>query len=370
MAIRNLARRKARNAITVAAIGLATAAFLAAQGTSDSVNTSIDNAYNLYGVDAWVWFQSPVGRGFSQTLRSMPEVTDVEAWASSSASVADDRVTMWGIPPNTELYRYQLTTGRWFNDAEPFAAVVSSVFANSNNYRVGDKLELSVGSEDALLTIVGVVNDNAQGLNSSSRGKIFVPLDTASALMHRTGAADFFAVKLDNSDSQHVEDVLARLERKYHELAPGMLAAYADKESSLEASKILTILLYAMTIIVGAIGGIGIANTLTLNVLERRREIGVMRSIGARDSHMIQIFLTEAMLMAVGGFLLGILIGYPLARFLVYVMSTVLFPLDFVFPATMVAAAFVFTVVLTALASIGPALGAARLKVSSALRYE
>jgi len=370
MAVRNLARRKARNAITVAAIGLATAAFLAAQSTSDSVNTSIDNAYNLYGLDAWVWFQSPVTRGFAETLRSMPEVVDVEPWASSSASVEDARVTMWGIPPDTALYRYRLLAGHWLNANDPDTAVISSVFADSQGYRLGSKLELSVGSENALITVVGIVDDNAQSLSSSSLGKIFVSLDRASQLMHRTGAADFFAVKLDNSDGQHVEDVLAAMERKYHDLAPGMLAAYSDKQSSLEASKILTILLYAMTIIVGTIGGIGIANTLTLNVLERRREIGVMRSIGARDSHMVQVFLTEALVMAVGGFLLGIVIGYPMAHFLVYVMSTVLFPLDFSFPAGMVLTAFGFTVLLTTLASIGPALGAARLRVSTALRYE
>ncbi len=372
MAVRNLARRKARNLVTVTAIGLATASFMAAQSTSDSVHASIDSAYDVYGSDAWVWFQEPVGQGFAATLRSVPEVKEVEAWANSSASVADTRVTMWGIPPNTDLYRYKqkMTQGRWFTDNEPEAVVLSSVFADARGYRVGDKLELTVGGQDSLLTIVGVVNDNAQGLQSSAKGKVFVPLDTAARLMHRSGAADFFAVSLDKHDGPYVEDVLAHLERKYHNLSPGMLAAYADKESSLEASKILSILLYAMTVIVAVIGGIGIANTLTLNVLERRREIGIMRSIGGRNSHLIQVFMTEALLMGGGGFVLGLLMGYPLARFLVWVMSTVLFPLDFVFPAGMVALAVGFTLLLTMVASIGPALGAARLKVSYALRYE
>jgi putative ABC transport system permease protein len=370
MAVRNLARRKARNVITVVAIGLATAAFLAAQSTSDSVNLSIDNAYDVYGSDAWVWFNQPVGQGFAATLRSMPEVREVEAWASSGASVADTRVTMWGVPPNTNLYRYRITSGRWFSDEEPYAAVLSSVFAANKGYRLGDKFELSVGGENAILTVVGLVNDNAQGLQSSSRGKVFVALETAARLMHRFGAADFFALRLDGSEPAHVEEVLARLERKYRDLSPGMLAAYSDKESSLEASKILTILLYAMTVIVGSIGAIGIANTLTLNVLERRREIGVMRSLGGRDSHLIQVFMTEALVMALGGFIIGLLVGWPLARFLVWVMASVLFPLDFSFPATMVLYAFVFTVLLTIAASIGPALGAARLKVSYALRYE
>lgn len=370
ISVRNLARRKGRNVVTIGAIGLATAAFLAAQGTTASVTLSIENAYNVYGADAWVWFNEPVGQGFAATLRSMPEVREVEAWASSRASVGDTFVTMWGIPPNTSLYRYPITVGRWYTDDEPEAAVLSSSFADARKLGPGDSIELSVGGEDARLVVVGLVNDNAQGLQSSSRGKVFVSLDTATRLMRRSGAADFFAVRFDRSDGPYVEETLGRLERKYHNLSPGMLAAYADKESSLEASKILSVLLYAMTVIVGTIGGIGIANTLTLNVLERRREIGIMRSLGGRNWHLIQVFLTEALLMGGMGFLVGLALGYPLARLLVWLMAQVLFPLDFIFPIDMIGTAFLFTLLLTIVASIGPALGAARLKVSTALRYE
>lgn len=370
MALRNLARRKARNMITISAIALATAAFLSAQSTSDSVNLSIENAYNVYGADAWVWFNYPVTQGFANTLRSLPEVAGVEAWASSGAAVEDLRVTMWGIPPTTALYNYNITVGRWLRDEEPYGAVISSRFAETRNYKVGDRLELRVGGESAWLTVVGIVDDNAQGLQSSSKGKVFVPLNTATTLLHTGTSADFFSVRFQAHDGPSVEAALSKIEKKYRELTPGTMAAYADKESSLEASKILTILLYAMTVIVGTIGGIGIANTLTLNVLERRREIGVMRAVGGRNSHLVQVFLTEALAMGSMGFLFGLALGVPMARLLVWLMEQVLFPLDFVFPVGLVISALVFTLLLTMAASIGPALGAARLKVSQALRYE
>lgn len=370
MALRNLARRKVRNMITVGAIALATAAFLSAQSTSDSVNLSIASAYDVYGADAWVWFNTPVTQGFANTLRSLPDVVEVEPWASSSAAVADLRVTMWGMPPETGLYNYKLTAGHWLQAEDPYGAVISSRFSETQGYKLGDRLELRVGGQNAWLTVVGLVNDNAQGLQSSSRGKVFVTLTTANTLLRRGSNADFFSVRFQAHDGPSVEASLAAIEKKYRQLTPGMMAAYADKESSLEASKILSILLYAMTIIVGTIGGIGIANTLTLNVLERRREIGVMRAVGGRDSHLIQVFLTEAVAMGGVGFLIGLALGLPLARLLVWLLEQVLFPLDFSFPAYMVFSAFLFTLGLTVLASIGPALGAARLKVSQALRYE
>jgi putative ABC transport system permease protein len=370
MALRNLARRKVRNLVTVGAIALATAAFLAAQSTSDSVNFSIENAYDVYGADAWVWFNAPVTQGFAATLRSLPEVVEVEPWANGPAAVADVRVTMWGLPPDTRLYQYKLTQGRWLDENEPYGTVISSRFAETQGYRLGSRIELRVGGQNAWLTVKGMVNDNAQGLQSSSRGKIFIPLSTANALLRRGTAADFFSVRFQAHDGPSVEAALARIERKYRDLTPGMMAAYSDKAASLEASKILTILLYAMTIIVGTIGGIGIANTLTLNVLERRREIGVMRAVGGRNVHLMQVFLTEALAMGGLGFVIGLALGLPMARLLVWLMEQVLFPLDFVFPVEMVVTALLFTLFLTMLASIGPALGAARLKVSQALRYE
>ena len=370
MAVRNLARRKARNIITVAAIALATAAFLAAQSTTDSVTLSINEAYDVYGSDAWVWFQQPVGQGFASTLLSIPEVQEVEAWANRSAEVGDTHVTMWGVPPDTQLYKHTLTKGEWLRDDEPDAVVLSSAFADTSKLGPGDSLELSSGGRSMWLHVVGLVNDNAQGLQSSSKGKVFVSLATVGRLTNTSGMADFFAVRLDGSDGPHVEATLAKLERKYRDLSPGMLAAYADKNASMEASKILSILLYAMTVIVATIGGIGIANTLTLNVLERRREIGIMRSLGGRNGHLVQVFLTEALMLGGGGFVLGVLLGWPLAWMLVRLMSAVLFPLDFIFPLEMAGSALLFTLLLTIVASIGPALGAARMKVSSALRYE
>jgi putative ABC transport system permease protein len=370
MALRNLGRRKARNMVTIGAIALATAAFLAAQSTSDSVNLSIENAYNVYGTDAWVWFQTPVTESFAQTLESRPGIEKAEPWVSSSAAIGDLKVTLWGMPPGTSLYQYKLTGGKWLTDEDLQGAVLSSRFAERGGYAVGDRIELRVGGADKLLTVVGMVDDNAQGLQSSSQGKVFVPLETANTMLHRGNQADFFSVRFTEHDGPSVEATLASIEKRYRDLSPGMLAAYADKASSLEASKILTILLYAMTVIVATIGGIGVANTLTLNVLERRREIGVMRALGGRNGHLIQVFLTEALAMGGAGFLFGVLLGWPLARLLVWLMEQVLFPLDFTFPVDVVASTFLFTLALTMVASIGPALGAARLKVSQALRYE
>ena len=102
---------------------------------------------------------------------------------------------MWGMPPGTSLYQYKLTGGTWLTDEELQSAVLSSRFAERGGYSVGDRIELRVGGEDKLLTVVGMVDDNAQGLQSSSQGKVFVPLETANTMLHRGNQADFFSVR-------------------------------------------------------------------------------------------------------------------------------------------------------------------------------
>jgi putative ABC transport system permease protein len=370
MAIRNLARRKSRNVITGLVVALATGAFLAALGTSASVDRSIDDLYGLYDVDAWVWFQNPVGQSFTTSLHTLPQVREVEAWANSGGTIEDTRTSVWGLPFDTTLYKKQLIAGRWYTDGEQGVALITAKLAAARGMVIGERFTLQTGGEEALLRVIGIVEDNAAALGSTAVGKVFLPLDVLSRLLHRQGAADFFGVRFADHDPASVDAALTDLERRFRTQAPGMAPAYQDKASSKEASQILSYLLYAMVVIVGVIGGIGIANTLTLNVLERRREIGVMRAIGAGDGHLVQTFLTEALALGGGGYLFGLLIGVPLTWLFNTLLGAVLFPITFVFPPQNVLLAAVFTLLLTLVASVGPALGAARMRVGTALRYE
>ncbi|HUS15110.1 MAG TPA: FtsX-like permease family protein [Chloroflexia bacterium] len=370
MALRNLARRTARNVVTMLVVAFSTAAFLAAQGTSASVDTSFNAWFDIYDIDAFVSFQQPVGDGFATTLRSIPEIVAVDSWINTSATIGPTRTVLWGMPADTDLYRYHLSAGRWYAPGEVGVAVISEVLGQSRGYRIGDRFSLSLSNEETALTVIGIVADNINTLGSTAVGKVFVPRDVAARLLHRQGAADFFVIRLADRSPDGVAQTLATLERKYRSLQPVMETWQSNRNTALDQTAILSKLLYAMVIIVAVIGGIGIANTLTLNVLERRREIGVMRAIGARNGHLVQAFLTEALFIGGGGYLLGLVLGYPLAAGLVAALSAVLFQITFHFPAASVAWAGLFTLALTVLASVGPALGAARLRIGQTLRYE
>jgi putative ABC transport system permease protein len=370
MAVRNLARRKARNAITLAVIAVATAALIAALSTNASVDQAINQVFTTYGADGWIWFQEPIGPQFDGALRAAPEVEAVEPWAVTDAWVKFRRVRLWGLPAETRLYRPVVVAGRWFRPGEPDAVVVSTDLAVNRQIAVGDMVEIDVGQQSRTFHVVGVIVDNSIFLGATIAGKVFAPLGQVERMLGRQDYPDFFALRFHDRTPQGVNAGLVALERRFQRFRPATESVQLDLQAAQRPARLLTLALLAMVVLVGAVGVIGVLNTLTLNVLERRREIGVMRAIGATDRSLALAFVSEGAALGLGGWVVGWLLGLAAGWFFVQALGQVLFRLDYVVTTGMVAAGFGFAVLLVALASVGPALGAARLPPAEALRYE
>jgi putative ABC transport system permease protein len=370
MSLRNLARRKTRSLITMTVIAVAVASSLAAQSTSASVNTAIDQLFLTFRADAWVWFDQWVGSNFVANLRAADGVSTAEVWSLTDGWVGTKAVRVWGVPADTTLYAPRLVAGRWYSDGEPGAVVVSTDLAQENNLHVGDTIDLEIGTDRRPFEVVGITIDNSIFLGSTVAGKVFLSEDVVERMENREGWATFFALGFDQHDPATVEQRLGDLAARFKSYQLGSGSAYQEVSSAKEQSRILSLALYAMTLLIGAMGALGVLNTLTLNVLERRREIGVLRAIGAQDSSLVQVFLTEGLALGLGGWIAGVLIGYPLGQVLVSLMQSVLFHIDYVVSPAMIGTSLLFALALAAVASLAPALGAARLRVGQVLRYE
>jgi len=370
MSLRNLARRKARSIITTLVIAVAVAASLAAQSTSASVDAAIDGLFQTYRADAWAWFDQWVGANFAGHLRAAEGVRAVEVWSFGDAWVGASRARLWGVPADTALYTPRLVAGRWYHAGETDAVVVSTDLAQERNLRVGDTIQVEIADARREFRVVGIVIDNSIFLGSTVAGKVFLPEDVVEKMQNREGWAIFFALAFDAHDPATVEKRLGELQVKFKQYQMGTDSAYREVRGAKEQSRILTLALYAMSLIIGAIGALGVLNTLTLNVLERRREIGVLRSIGAADASLVQVFLTEGLALGLGGWVVGWLGGYPLGQLFLNLMQSVLFHIDYIFSPPMILASLLFALAFATLASLAPALAAARLRVGQALRYE
>jgi putative ABC transport system permease protein len=136
--------------------------------------------------------------------------------------------------------------------------------------------------------------------------------------------------------------------------------------------RILVTLLLAMALLIALVGGLGLMGAMGLSVLERTREIGVMRSIGAQNRAIFQLVVAEGMLIGLISWGLGALVSLPVARLLNRLVGVAMLnvPLRFVFSVDGLLIWLIAVLILSALASLVPARNAVRLAVREILAYE
>lgn len=371
MAIRNTWRRRVRSIITVLVVGIGAAAFIGTQALNASVTTTIDDLYATYAADAWLDFnRAPLPLEFTGELRRDPDIIAAEGWVRDEAYVQQTRTDLWGIPADTSLYKQNLLEGRWFTANEPYDIVVTANLARRLDLHSGSQLKVVVRTREQTYGIVGIVDDESTYLGSSATGKVFMTPENANRLRGRGDIATFYAVRFTDSSPAGVNAAIHRYEEQFRPLNPEAIAAYEDRASTQSTIRILTVLLLAMVIVVAVIGVMGLINTLVLNITERRRELGILRAIGAGGGALLRLLVSEGMVLGFVGFALGLLGGYVLARYLVALAGAKLFKLEFVLSPMMLVATGVMTLAVAAGASVAPGLLAARLRPIEAVRYE
>lgn len=368
--LRNVMRRPGRTIMTLIVVTVAVAAFISTQALSQSVETTVDELYDLYGADGWLSFRRQTSPALASDIASNPNVLQVEAWTSATGAIGAIRTDIWGMPVEDPLYSYRLVEGSWFTRSNPMSAVLSKNLASEINARTGETILLDVGNRRVPLTVSGIVNDSSTYLGSTTTGKVFMATADVNRLVGRTGSVDVFAMKLRSSEPEFVNMTLEQLEEQLRLNGPISLAAHEDQQSARRAIDVLTLMLNAMVVVVAVVGLIGIANTLLINITERRREFGILRTLGARSVHMLTILISEGVALAAIGLVSGVLVGYPLAKVMVNLTSQELFELSFHLSLLNIVATFLVAILAVAAVSSLPGLLASRIQPIQVLRYE
>ena len=242
----------------------------------------------------------------------------------------------------------------------------------------------SVVSREQKLKIVGVSDLDPESMRGPTRAKVFLPLKLAESL-HVMQATDLREISRASSDQPVYSSISVRVKN------PAQIQATEDAIKKMgfttfsiaDASRGLRQffgVLYAFLGIFGSlaliVASIGIVNTLVMAILERRREIGIMKAIGASDSDVRKLFFAEAGAMGVLGGMLGVVFGWAIGQAInfgtnIYLKRQSLPPEHFwAVPWWLVAFAIGFAVVVSLVSGLYPAGRAARLDPVQALRYE
>jgi putative ABC transport system permease protein len=351
-------------------IGLAVATMLAFASVALTVLEVDRTTQRLEGGDLTVWSAAEPGLDASvqELIESDPNVTMAHPMIYSSVELDGER-NVWGLPA-VSTYDPDIVAGRWFTEDEAQAsakvAVMGRALSTLTGSTVGEVVTVETRRGPIDLEIIGLdgrMVNNGQG--------IFAPFETVMA--YEGWTTSNYWVRTAQPDAATVDAAAAGIQNTLEAAGytVGSNLRYIDRNQSEAQNRLIVVVIMAMGLPIVAIGMIGFVNAMTTSILERTREIGVLRSIGARRRDLRAMFRAEGVAVAATGWLIGIPAGYVLGRFIVWVIANEFnAPFDFVYPLWPIVGALAVTLLVAVMVLRLPVRRAVRMRPGLALRYE
>lgn len=387
LAIRNTLRHKGRLVQTLVVLILGTALFVAVISVRASVDATINSFMRFHQYDVSVEMDRPdlVAR-LEQVAREVPGVISLEVWSAGQATrvraddTKSDTFKVVAVPPATTFMSPEMITGAWLpvdpqssgTSAVPEhnAIVVNSDLADAEpDIRVGTDVVLDINGRKATWRVIGIIPTDSRG------STVYVSRDDYAYAARTPGAGTLVQVKADRHDAAGQDDLATRLYQHFDDLGLSVSGTQTTQVIQAENKLLFTVVvafLILMALLLAAVGGLGLATTMSINMMERVREVGVLRAIGASNGSVRQIVLAEGVAMAAISWGIGTGLSLCIAPVLSRALGLALIkiPLTYHYSIAGAVAWFFILLAIAVVASLGPARNAVRLTVREVLAYE
>jgi putative ABC transport system permease protein len=377
MGVRNVLRQKRRSAATIAQVAVAAGLAISFLALGQSLTTVISQTVGLLKYSFAVGERHGGGtRPFtSQALAivaATPGVTGVQPVETSAVQYNGQSYLAWGMSADP-FYSYRLSAGRWFTAADTAAdadppVVLGPGAARATGASVGQILTLNTAAGSTRSRVIGI---DTGDLNAGNI--VYFPLPVLERLDGTPGAADDLQVATASSSHPAIDQATAAAANRL--TAAGYPVSttevYISKAQVTARAAAILAIVEILGLVVVAITLLGLVSALSMGVIERTREIGILRCVGARTRHIRRVFSAEALVLATVGWVFGVLLGWLtyqglLALFQHYAGLSL--PPEF--PAYIPLSTLAGVLVLTLLVIRAPLRRATRIQPSMALRYQ
>jgi putative ABC transport system permease protein len=386
MALGNLLRRKGRLLLTQAVLVVAGVMFLAVNSLSTSIDQTLDNIFARNGYDLTLTYKHDerVER-LTAIAGSHPAVEYAEVWFTHGASIlrkgqhlkeVGQGAELIGLPNGSAIFRPDIiVAGRWLNPADNRAIVISKDNAADNNLQVGDTVTLDLGElGNDEWQVVGIYQSALSDLGGGEIDPVYANREAVFGATHRYNQGNQLYVRTRShteADTEAVANQLAGLYEAKKIDVSDTQTIYQNRNDVDTQLGMVVIMLAVLAVLMALVGGIGLMGALSINVVERTREIGVMRAIGARTTTILGMFVMEGVLQGLFSWFVAVPLSLVLGRSLADALGTILFEaaLDYQYNFGAVLTWLAIVLVISTLASILPARNATIISVRDSLAY-
>lgn len=382
-ALGNMFRHKGRLIMTQLVLITAGASFLMVMSLNSSLDLTLDNYFGRMRFDTRIYFnyleradqiipiaESVAGVEQAEIRYSQQANLFVEGQQINDAGLSTN---IRGEPEGSDFFEPLMIAGRWLAPGDGRVLVIPRQTAEDYNIHVGDlvTLDLGIHGKDEW-QVIGLYEPVFFGGFSSAN--LYAPVDTLFKISKKYNRVSQIIVRTTAHDGESVAAITKALKESFE--GHGIEVSASETQPDARATNewqfsIVTSMLLALSIIVAIVGSIALMGALSIGVIERTKEIGVLRAIGAKSRTIMGIFVMEGMLQGMISWLvavpLSLLISPPVAR----AMGGVLFgtTLDYRYNWTAVLLWLAIVVFISIMASVLPARSATRISVRESLAY-
>ena len=387
LAINSIIHRKLRSWLTIIGIIIGVAAIISLITISRGLESTIQEQFETFGANKILissrGFQGPGTLSQGLTIDDVDTIEKISGFEYvipaifRQTEIEHNKETGFtfisSIPSENyeEFYEdsgIELREGRVIKDNEKFSAIIGSRAAEemfSKELRIGSKIEINKQE----FKIVGILKEIG---NSQDDNQINIPLETAREIFNEPDHVDTIIAQAKSSTE--IPELQRRIERELEQKRDDtnfqVLTATQIAEQIGEVLGIIQIVLVGIAAISLIVGAIGIMNSMYTSVLERTKDIGIMKAVGARNSDIIKIFLIESGLMGFVGGIFGTALGTIVALIVEQISSQAGFLLIIRIEFGLLLFGLFFAFLIGMLSGVLPAYQASKLKPVDALRYE
>lgn len=379
ISLRNAFRRKARLGLTLFTLVLAGAIFIAVYNLWASFDQTLHDIEGYFLADINISFNRAYRfNKVADMARSVPGVENVEGWLEYPGTLKMDdeeagQQILFVAPPSTStLIDPIITSGRWLSTEDENAIVIGNhLLQIFPDLKTGDWLTIEIDGKETQWQIIGAYSITG----NVSPPLLYVNYEYLSRLINQPEQVYSLRVITDQHDAlsqRRINDQLQALYKKrgVQVSSTQLSAEWIDMQQ--DQTDIFVYFMLVMASLIAVVGGLGLMGTMSINVLERTREIGVMRAIGASNGDIQAIVIVEGLVIGLISWLFSIVLSIPITNALAFGVGMALLtsPMPAVYGLSGIFTWLAFTLLLATIASALPARRASRLTVRDTLAYE